>query len=1071
MDAFPSRFRVVAAAAAMSISTAVLAAPQVQAQTPDSADVAAAPAVPPAHGLVRPVRGATVRRNPEPGVVRSQRVVLDASVLPQTSAQAAAGVELPLFPDTTVVAELEPPTLALAGYQTWHGTVAGSEVSSVVFVEHNGVLIGFVADDSGRSYRLRPDGSGGTISEQIDSAAFVSRHPHPIPASGTTPEIASSADLAAATSHSDHASLADHASHSHDASHAHHASQSHEVAVAAAPLVAQAEGTGPVIDVLVAYSTAAKDAKGGQAAIEADIALAVEQSNQAFTGSGINASLRLVHAVEVPTNGDATSTDLGKFQAPNDGWNDSIHALRDNYGADIAAMIVDDNANTACGIAYQMAPGWDNIGFAQWGFSVTDVHCSTGYLTFAHEIGHNFGAAHDRGAWSGTPAYSYGYDWVDDRVGQKWRTVMSYANACSGCARLARFSNPDLTHNGAPMGAPIGAPNEADNRALINLTGSLVSSFRGTAPPASLTVTSPATAAEVPAPGTHTIGWSSTGNIGSTVKIDLLRGTDVVSTLATAAPAGTGTFAWVLPAKLERGDNYRIRVTSNAVPTVTAATAPFAVTNPALVVTSHTAPQTWAPGTPQTVTWAYTGTPTGRVKIELVREERVVKVITKTAPVGFGGTGSFAFVPPTGLGDYAGFRIRATLTSVPTSAADSAGTITHAGSEAVRLTSHNDGPQITAGSTQTFTWTTAGTVGPKVRLEILKGNVLVKTIATGIPVGAGEFTWTTPTTLATGSDYRMRVSDAKFPLLTDSSDLPFSVDGTSITVTGPSTSSAIVAGVPVAVTWSTIGVPGAKAKIELVPAVGRPVTVASGAVLSAGTISWSPPLTLVPGVAHRFRATVAGNKFVTDTSDSDTLVDRPSVTVTAPATTDWVAGKPVTINWQFSDGATGPVSIQLLRGTKATTVGSNKPTGPDGIGSFTWTPPVSLVPAGDYQLKIFASKQKAVTDLYEVPISVRRPDLSVVAPAVSTTWTLGAPVEIAWAVSDSTPLPVNLYLVLGTKKTTIKTNVPTAPDGTGSYTWTPPLTLPKTPGWQVLVAAKAAPAALKVLGSSTITTQ
>jgi hypothetical protein len=56
------------------------------------------------------------------------------------------------------------------------------------------------------------------------------------------------------------------------------------------------------------------------------------------------------------------------------------------------------------------------------------LHINRGYYTFAHELGHVFGAAHDRDASSNAP-YSYGYGkkflkGATDNTG--YRTLMAY---------------------------------------------------------------------------------------------------------------------------------------------------------------------------------------------------------------------------------------------------------------------------------------------------------------------------------------------------------------------------------------------------------------------------------------------------------------------------------------------------------------------------------------------------------------------------------------------------------------------------------------------------------------------
>ena len=66
----------------------------------------------------------------------------------------------------------------------------------------------------------------------------------------------------------------------------------------------------------------------------------------------------------------------------------SVHALRQAYGADVVAMIV--GRGQYCGVGY-MGPSIGSM------YSVSSYSCATGYYTFGHEIGHNFGLNHDRG--------------------------------------------------------------------------------------------------------------------------------------------------------------------------------------------------------------------------------------------------------------------------------------------------------------------------------------------------------------------------------------------------------------------------------------------------------------------------------------------------------------------------------------------------------------------------------------------------------------------------------------------------------------------------------------------------
>ena len=605
---------------------------------------------------------------PGRGVVRSRAVVVNLDAFPSATATAPATVALPLFEDAHVEARLDP-ALTNETHRSWRGAVAGG--GDVVLVERNGYIAGSVTSPQGR-FRLRAIEGGLSVVEEIDPQSFPEAHEHPLPPQETATATTDTGAVRLRAGVSTGTQAHDHNDHDHGAAPVTVSTaglpgsgdQPVGAGLLAAPaLVLAADGEVITIDVLVAYSTAAKTRMGGTGPVEADIALAVEQTNTAFATSDVAARLRLVGSPEVPTNGNVTGAVLDSVRNPGNGEYDNLHTLRDALGADLVALIVDDTANQYCGIAYQMGPNGNTPSFASAAFSVTDAQCSTGALTFPHELGHNFGAAHDRGAWSGTPVYPYGYGWVN--AAAHWRDVMSYANACSGCTRLLRYSNPDQTYNGAPIGSPIGTPLQADNRAVFNTTAGVVASFRGTPVPTSLTVLEPVGGASVAVPGALTVRWNASGAIGGSVKVELLRASSVVAVLAPAAATGVGAVTWKAPATLPRGTDYTVRVTSVANPAATTTSDPFSITDPTITLTSAQG-ESWTVASAHPVTWTYTGTPTGGVKLELLRAERVVATIAGGAPLGSNGQGTYAWTPPATLGAYTDYRVRATLASLPT---------------------------------------------------------------------------------------------------------------------------------------------------------------------------------------------------------------------------------------------------------------------------------------------------------------------------------------------------------------------------------------------------------------------
>ncbi len=214
---------------------------------------------------------------------------------------------------------------------------------------------------------------------------------------------------------------------------------------------------GSLIDVMVAYTAETRAVEGGTAAMNAVITLAETETNQGYENSDVDQRIQIVHRVEVDYDeSDNSSTDLARLRNTSDGFMDNVHALRDEYSADMVSLFVNDF--DACGRGYLMTT--PSYSFESSGFSVVKTECATGYYSFAHELGHNQGAGHDVGNGGGSYPYSQGY--VDPDGG--FRTIMAFNPSDGYVPRINRWSNPDQTYNGDP----IGVAGVSDNRRTLN---------------------------------------------------------------------------------------------------------------------------------------------------------------------------------------------------------------------------------------------------------------------------------------------------------------------------------------------------------------------------------------------------------------------------------------------------------------------------------------------------------------------------------------------------------------------------------------------------------------------------
>ena len=259
---------------------------------------------------------------------------------------------------------------------------------------------------------------------------------------------------------------------------------------------------GSAVDVLVVWTPGTVALAGTEARLRIAVDLAVETTNDAFESSGVDLRVDLVGAEQVDyESAGLGGTDLARLRDPKDGFMDAVHARRDALGADLVALFVDES--DVGGIAYvlqHMDPAFASSAFSLVWYGQGPYHRS---ITFAHELGHNMGLAHDRYVAdenSGIFSYSHGYVNVKAfEAGAEsnacWLTIMAYQNRCVDAGfdaplAVAYFSTPHRAYpeeGGDAESASLGVPKDSDAEhvdgpadAVLSLarTGVVVANFR-----------------------------------------------------------------------------------------------------------------------------------------------------------------------------------------------------------------------------------------------------------------------------------------------------------------------------------------------------------------------------------------------------------------------------------------------------------------------------------------------------------------------------------------------------------------------------------------------------------------
>lgn len=550
---------------------------------------------------------------------------------------------------------------------------------------------------------------------------------------------------------------------------------------------------------------------------------------------------------------------------------------------------------------------------------------------------------------------------------------------------------------------------------------------------------------------TRTIAWNYHGNPSSSVNIRLMKGTSVIRSIASAVPIGAngaGSYAWAIPANLAAGNDYKIRIVGNGAASFSdTSNSGFSITPTSITLGSPVGGESWDAGAMKTIRWSYHGDPGDWVSIQLLKGGAPNGVIAARTPAGTNGAGSFVWTIPKDQAAGNDYTVKvSSMNGVYGDASPGAFTINV--SDGIALASPVGGESWLAGTSQSIQWSYSGNPGTTVNIDLLKGGVVSRAIAGGVPIGAsgaGAYSWAIPADLPPGPDYRIRVASASSAQCAGLSPADLSITNSSvITVASPIGGEILQAGSTQKILWTYAGSPGTAVKIELLTGGAASAVIKSSAPIGAngsGSFNWQIPSDLAARTDYRIRITAAKNAAYTDTSNGDFSVLPKLLTVASPnGGESWDAGAVQTIEWRYSGDPGATVNLHLLKGGVVNrTIAANVPVGTNGGGLFMWRIPASQAGGSDYSVRVTGAGNRAYVDASDGNFTIVPPSITVTSPNGGENFEAATANTITWDYhGDPGPWASIQLLKGGAVVDAITAKTPIGTDGSGSCTWTIP---------------------------------
>ncbi len=494
----------------------------------------------------------------------------------------------------------------------------------------------------------------------------------------------------------------------------------------------------------------------------------------------------------------------------------------------------------------------------------------------------------------------------------------------------------------------------------------------------------------------YSILWNITGTAGPTVAIELVQDGEVCATIAAAA-TNNGAHAWIARACTLVPGGYRVRVSDPATGAADVSDAAFTIT-PTLTVTSPDGGEEWIEGMTQAITWTHSPTHGDSVRIELLLDGGVCDTLVAATP----NVGTFSWAAQRCGTATSGYTVR--ITDLTTGAADASDEEFSITAPSLTVLDPDGGEQWLEGTVHTITWSTQGTAGAAVMIELLHAGQPVDTLSAST-ANDGAYDWPAVQHERHTTGYRVRVTDLTTGAH-DASDATFSIVR-EFRVTAPNGGESWYRHSVQNITWVRTASAGDSIMIELLHA-GAPCDTIAAATPNDGSHPW----TVSDPVADSCQYTVRITDLTTadqDASNDDFCVRSPVLAVTSPAGGEiWDAGSTVAITWSASPGMSDSVMIALLAGGAiCDTIVAAAPN----TGSYDWViEPCAGAGECSYGISVH-DVALAVADTSADAFCILPKSVTLTSPAGGEEWYNGATYTIAWTHTETAGDSVRLLLV------------------------------------------------------------